>query len=314
MGLVDIDTPVIEQLLRAADVRHGDVTGWRMLRHDQDYAVISVTLAGAEEGLIIKLAGPTAALPCSFDRTAAIVQLVRAQSNAPTFEALAVDVSYRDWPWRYLVMTRLPGAEWADIQPRRIGPEAHALYAALGRTVGALHTIRFLFCGEIGPDGTVIDGSEYLPALVQRAARRIADPAHAALFAGLLREHAAVFAGMHTGTLCHEDLNPHNLLVVEREGQAPVVALIDFDSAWAGCAESDLARLELWRGMVGDGFWEAYRAIAPLSPSYPARRPLYQLLWCLEYARPTPQHHADTARVCAELGIAPITFDTRPVA
>jgi fructosamine-3-kinase len=114
---------------------------------------------------------------------------------------------------------------------------------------------------------------------------------------------------MHSGTLCHEDLNPHNLLVEDGEDHAPVVAMIDFDSAWAGCAESDLARLELWRGMIGDGFWEAYRATAPLSPSYPDRRPLYQLLWCLEYARSTPQHHADTARVCAELGIAPITFD-----
>jgi len=41
---------------------------------------------------------------------------------------------------------------------------------------------------------------------------------------------------------------------------------------------------------------------------YEGRRPLYQLLWCLEYADASAQHAADTVRVCAELGIAPITF------
>ena len=84
--------------------------------------------------------------------------------------------------------------------------------------------------------------------------------------------------------------------------------LIDFESAWAGCAESDLARLELWRGMMGEGFWEAYRAHVPLSDSYPERRPIYQLLWCLEYARSTVQHLRDTASVCQALRLAPVTF------
>jgi len=84
--------------------------------------------------------------------------------------------------------------------------------------------------------------------------------------------------------------------------------VIDFDSAWAGCSESDLARLELWRGMMGEGFWETYQNYVPVSARYPERRPIYQLLWCLEYARPTAQHLADTKRICATLGITPVTF------
>jgi fructosamine-3-kinase len=60
--------------------------------------------------------------------------------------------------------------------------------------------------------------------------------------------------------------------------------------------------------MMGDGFYEGYTATRPIADDYPTRRPIYQLLWCLEYARPTPTHHADTARVCAALDIPPVMF------
>ena len=39
---------------------------------------------------------------------------------------------------------------------------------------------------------------------------------------------------------------------------------------------------------------------------------MLQLLWCLEYAddHPSSAHEADTARVCAEIGIPRIRFET----
>ena len=40
-----------------------------------------------------------------------------------------------------------------------------------------------------------------------------------------------------------------------------------------------------------------------LEPGYAERRPIYQLLWCFEYARSTPEHLADTRKLCAQLGI-----------
>lgn len=46
----------------------------------------------------------------------------------------------------------------------------------------------------------------------------------------------------------------------------------------------------------------------PRAPGYAERRAMHQLLWCLEYAHPTRQHLADTARVCAALGLAPVSF------
>jgi fructosamine-3-kinase len=127
----------------------------------------------------------------------------------------------------------------------------------------------------------------------------------------VLVAHASDFANITEPRLTHEDLNPSNLLVVPGENESDdwrISAVLDFESAWAGCPESDIARLELWRDMMGDGFYEGYTATQPIADDYPTRRPIYQLLWCLEYARPTPTHHADTARVCAALDIPPVMF------
>jgi hypothetical protein len=62
--------------------------------------------------------------------------------------------------------------------------------------------------------------------------------------------------------------------------------------------------------MQHPAFWAAYTSErGQLPPDSAARLPLLQLLWCLEYAQPTPEHHAVTDSVCAALGIAPIRFD-----
>ena len=297
-------TATAAALIRSALGGVTEVTALRVIQEDKDYAVLALTLSNPEREIVVKLAGPHARLACPFDRTAAIVGLIRSRTAAPTFEVLAFDVSYRVCPWRYMVMSSVPGANWLERRPG----QARAHGAALGRTVGQLHTLRFPSCGEVGTDGHPIEGTTYFAALLVRVRRRIVNTEHASLIISLLQERVELFAGLDTGALCHEDLNPYNLLVDDTYSERPIVSVVDFDSAWAGCPESDLARLELWRGIVGEGFWEAYRAVAPLSPRYAERRPLYQLLWCLEYARPTREHLEDTAAICAELGIAPVTF------
>jgi aminoglycoside phosphotransferase (APT) family kinase protein len=234
--------------------------------------------------------------------------MVRSRSAVQTFEVLAVDASARRWPWHYLVTTWCSGQLWSEVRPRKKSDEVRALYTALGEAIGQLHTIGFSTCGEITSNGKILADTSSAAALRRRAQRRIANPGHVALFFSVLQEHRSLFETLPAGVLCHEDLNPTNLLVQEVPGSPPTLAVIDFDSAWAGCAESDLARLEFWRGMTGEGFWEAYRVHAPLSDSYPQRRPIYQLLWCLEYARPTVQHLRDTASVCEALRLPPVTF------
>lgn len=55
--------------------------------------------------------------------------------------------------------------------------------------------------------------------------------------------------------------------------------------------------------MMGDGFWDSYNKRLSTDELYFQRRPIYQLLWCLDYAVNTPQHLADTLRLCEQLNL-----------
>ena len=111
-----------------------------------------------------------------------------------------------------------------------------------------------------------------------------------------------------TPTLCHEDLNPNNLVFNIRDGQPELVGILDFESAWASTGESDLARLELWWMMAGTAIRQGYSEVADVATEYLMRRPLLQLLWCLEYAEQhaSVEHQALTNGVCTELGLSEI--------
>ena len=282
----------------------------RVALRRRDYLVALLALDNPPHTVAVKLAGPTAPLACPFDRTAALLRLVREQTALPVPAVLACDVSYRGWPWRFLLTTALPGLRWSDARPQWSPNDRRDLWGQLGRAVAALHGLHFPACGEIDPAGAVVDGAPYHAALAARAQWRIADPRHAATFLAVLAEHADAFATTGAACLAHEDLNPTNILVDRDEstGRWRLTGLLDFDSAWAGNAESDLARLALWEGMAGEEFWSAYGPTRPPIPDEHTRRLILQLLWCLEYAQPTARHRADTRRICTALGIAPITF------
>jgi hypothetical protein len=91
-----------------------------------------------------------------------------------------------------------------------------------------------------------------------------------------------------------------------------VTGILDFESAWAGAAESDLARLELWRLSRGTAVRDGYVEVASVADAYAAMRPALQLACCLEYAEYHPSekgHQALTNLICDELEIAHIRFD-----
>ncbi len=177
------------------------------------------------------------------------------------------------------------------------------MFAECGTAVARIHEITFDSFGDLDPSATIRDGSTYVDALRRRAAQRI--PKYLGLFESLMQKHRAVLEEVAPARLTHEDLNPNNLLVAHTGQTWHLAGVLDFDSAWSGNAESDLARLELWRGMMHPSFWTTYGGV---SPTYASRRALLQLLWCLDYAQPTPDHNAVTAGVCAELGIPPVIF------
>ena len=286
------------------------VLAWHPVTHEADHAVVFATLVFPARVVVLKLAYATSATHIS--REAAIQRRVARETTVPVCEVLAVDDSCQRFPWRYLMMAHAPGMAWRD-GLKRMSPHArYDIFRQLGEATAALHSLRYPQFGEVDSDSPLsVSGAAYLSALTARARRRIANPAHADLFAAVLQAHASDFADLAEPRLTHEDLNPYNLLLVpgdEPDDDWRLAAVLDFGSAWAGCPESDIARLELWRDMMDDGFTEGYTASQPIAADYPKRRPVYQLLWCLEYARPTAQHHADTARVCATLNIPPVTF------
>jgi hypothetical protein len=59
---------------------------------------------------------------------------------------------------------------------------------------------------------------------------------------------------------------------------------------------------------AGAAVRQGYAEVAAVAGEYMLRRPLFQLLWCLEYAehQASVEHQALTNRVCAELGFPAI--------
>jgi aminoglycoside phosphotransferase (APT) family kinase protein len=181
-------------------------------------------------------------------------------------------------------------------------------YQQMGAAIAQLHTIHLPAFGELDTPGH----ASYWEALIEHA-RQIITAAHLRdMFFAALEKRAHLFRDVAEPCLCHEDLHKYNILFQCEQGRWQLATILDFEKAWAGQPETDLARLELWRGMTSPAFWAAYESICPRAPLYPHRRPIYQLLWCLEYASPTPEHLADTRRVCAELGIPFDHFEVMP--
>jgi aminoglycoside phosphotransferase (APT) family kinase protein len=268
-----------------------------------DYLVLWVQLGYPSIQVVVKVAGPAAPLACPFERTAMLHRLVAARTTIPMPEVLAVDVSYQTWPWRYVIKAHIPGQEWANARPQMNAQELSNALGQIGHAVAQLHAIRFPAFGELVVDGHVAGDEPYIHVLAERARRSIKNARSRELFFSVLEERKHLFLDVRQPGLCHEDLHQHNIIFRQWQGQWRLATILDLDKAWAGHHETDLARLEFWTGMTGDGFWPAYKAIGTVDPLYPQRRPIYQLLWCLEYARPTAAHLADTQRLCAELGL-----------
>lgn len=308
----ELERDDIEALARAVFGPKCRVLAWHPLDQRDSQSVVFATLVFPARVVVLKLADANSTCP-PFAREASIQRRVAHETSVPVCEVLAVDDSCQRFPWRYLMMAHAPGMGWRDGLARMSSRARSSIFRQLGESTAALHTLDYPNFGEV--DSTLPQHGEGNPnalasALIVRARRRIANPAHADLFASVIEAHAREFDMSTRPRLTHEDLNPTNLLLVpgDTDDDWRISAMLDFGSAWAGCPESDLARLDLWRDMMGDGFREGYTSTQYVADDYPTRRPVYQLLWCLEYARPTPQHAADTARVCAELGIPPVTF------
>ncbi|MCP4428272.1 MAG: phosphotransferase [Chloroflexi bacterium] len=280
-----------------------ELVDYKIGNQRRDYLVALVQLARPSLELVVKLAGPDAPYYYPFERTAVLHNLVTKHTTISMPELIAIDVSYQKWPWRYLIKTHIPGEEWANARYQMNVEQLAGAYRQMGDAVAQLHTIQFPAFGELAADGQVQASASYLAALRKRADASIQKARLRDCFFSALEQYAHLFDDVDAANLCHEDLHQHNILFEKRQGRWHLATILDFDKGWAGHCETDLARLDLWTDMTNELFWRAYEAIRPVESLYKQRRPIYQLLWCLEYAQSTAKHLADTRRVCQRLGV-----------
>jgi aminoglycoside phosphotransferase (APT) family kinase protein len=309
-ALPHTDVDFLRRFLRELLGGHAPVVRLETLKAADDYLVVRAHFDAPAADLTVKLAGPNAALATPFDQSAHVINLAR-DAGVPVPTVLATDVSASTWPWRYLICTWLDGHTWSSLRTRLQPSDWPRIYAQFGTAVGVLHTIPFADFGELAPSGLVQSDGTYRAALVARARRRLpllSKPAYADLFEAVLEAYEDWFARPPAPCLTHDDLNHTNLILRQDADGWGLSGIVDFEAAWSGGPEPDLARLDFWRGMTDPNFWHAYRAARSVPEGWEQRRHLLRLLWCLEYAQATAEHLHDTAQVCAELGIAPIVF------
>lgn len=267
-----------------------------------DYWVLRCTAPAWPTSFVLKLAGPGCGFPINFARTAAVSRLVR-NAGIPVAEVLAFDDSYQFGPWRFLLQEYVEGQEWKHFRPSLSSDAVERSYAQLAGVLVALRGIGFDRFGDLGPDGRPTSNLEFLAALEQRANATVIDPRRRDAYVGLLHRESSLFSTDIKASLCHDDLHHQNLIFERGSSSGGIVAVLDWDKAWAGHHESDLARMALWDDMTHPALWSAYRDAYPLAEGEEERRPIYQLLWCLEYDVTTRRHQADTARLARQVGI-----------
>jgi aminoglycoside phosphotransferase (APT) family kinase protein len=278
------------------------------LAADAGRAVMRVTVDGVADPLVVKVAraGSARERAADFQRTAAAVALATA-AGVPTAEVLAAHTAGPGEAFGWLVQRSVEGVVWRRLRPTLDDDQVRPVHRQLADAVLALRTSRPPAFGELDAAGRPAGDPlvpALLPALLRRADLLVRDAARRAVFHALLEREAALFDDDRPG-LCHDDLHHDNVVLSPVRSGWRIAAVLDWDKAWAGPAESDVARMAFWDGMTGPGFWEVYRAAVPESERERRRALVHQLLWCLEYDVPTARHRADTAAVASALGIAP---------
>lgn len=293
--LVDLARAVVATALG----RHGVIQRLDQLKGDGGAVVLRVELTDSR-CLVLKVASPGNEL-VDFERTQAITTLARA-AGVPTPEVLAAGSSGQTG-LRYLLLDHVDGVPWQQVRPQLEPAEVAAAHQEIAGAVLSLQSTSFGSFGELD-HRALPSGQSLLDALRSRAELRVEDRRARDLFHRLLDQNADLLAGPQTPTLCHDDLHHGNVVFRDRRGRWELAGLLDWDKAWAGPAESDIARMAFWDDMTGPDFWRVYRAAVPAVDGQGERSLIYQLLWCLEYDVSSPRHVADTAALLRRLGVS----------
>ncbi len=265
--------------------------------HRREGALVLQVEAG-DGRVVLRLTAPAAARGDD-ERTAAVVALVRA-AGVPAPEVLATGPALRP-PWRMSVEEHVDGTPWRELCERLSDLEVHVVHQDLAASLLALQSVRPGGFGELDRSGRPA-GVPLVTALHARVDLRVPRGPAQVEAHDLLDREAALFQRDADAVVTHDDLHWGNVLVRRTATGWRLAALLDWEKAWAGPADADVARLALWDGMTGPGFWPTYRSRTPTHPDGARRALVLQLLWCLEHDWPTARHRADTARLRGLLG------------
>lgn len=265
-----------------------------LLGSSATHAVLLVR-AGATR-LVLKIASGSARPAIDLARSATAQELAR-RAGVPVGTVVASG-SDADLPSvQYLLQEEVQGTEWRRVRPQLRPAEQARASAEIAGAVLALQSVvlpTFGALDETAPHSLV-------DALHARVDLRIPDGARRQQAHAVLQRHGGLFTAPARPTLTHDDLHHANVLFRRGPGGWVMAGILDWDKAWAGSAESDVARMAFWDDMTGPDFWSVYRAAVPAADGWEQRASVYQLLWCLEYPVDTPRHRQDTANLVARL-------------
>ena len=283
------------RLALAAELPGARVTRVEVLSHGSAHRVLDLALDRPPGRLVARLADPAVGGAVDLARTNAAAALA-AGAGVPAPEAVGLRRAGGPGQWDCLLLEHVPGIPWSELRGSAGAGAVAAVHAQVRDVLAALRAVRMPSFGELDADGQP-DGSTLLAALHRRAALRISDPARRSLMARVLEQEAALLPDVDGAVLVHDDLHSANLLVTD-EAEPVLTAVLDWDKAWAGPADGDLARTAFWDGLPD---------LAPdEAAAHPERRlRVQQLLWCLEREDDSPRHAADTAALCRRLGVPP---------
>jgi Phosphotransferase enzyme family len=268
----------------------------RVLQQRQGAYVLRVEVA---DGAVVLRLTAAAAARGDDERTAAVVGIARA-AGVPAPAVLAHGPALRP-RWRVSVEEHVEGTPWASARQGLDHREVTVVHEELAGALGALQSVRPGGFGALDRAGRPA-GLSLLAALHGQVELRVPSAARDTAREVLDRE-ARLFERGDEAVLTHDDLHGANVLVRRTPSGWRLAALLDWEKAWAGPADADVARMAFWDGMTGPGFWSTYRALVPERDGDARRALVLQLLWCLEHDWPTPRHRTDTARLLAQLGV-----------
>lgn len=260
-------------------------------------AAHAVLLVRAPSSLLVLKVASTDARPALDYRRTAVAQGLAHGAGVPVGAVVAAGVAGDSRDVQFLLQEQVDGVEWRSVRPLLSPAERATASADLARAVLAIQSVALPSFGAL--DDPAAPG--LVDALRARIAGRIPDGERRSLAEDVLDRHADLFVGPARPTLTHDDLHHSNLLFRSGAGGWRLVGVLDWDKAWAGPAESDVARMAFWDDMTDPAFWSVYRDGVPAADGWSRRAQVYQLLWCLEYDVDTGQHRRDTAALVAAL-------------